>query len=694
MKKNKQSTYIYGLLVFLCLIFIWLKVPLLGLVFLSAVFVWQANFFRVWVLKIKGVDIGSLSYFFLISAYVIGLSLVYYLFGLSQFSVLLFLLLFSSLALLAPHDASPLPFKKFFKSLCLSNPWHISTLAGLLFLLVYLVLDPVTNGSPTPWLGLLWPAVALFIFISLMFLLGLFSARRPGSFLPALAYLFFIVAIVPMRYVLSFGYDTLIHQGALAQIVASGRVFPLTPFYVGQYSLEILINFSSGLSFVFIERWLVPVFFVVFLFLAGRFLLDSFSRKTDFFILSLTALLFLPNFFYYSSPYALSLIFSLASVAFIYAHIKQGKGELFWTALVLALAALFIHPFVGLNVLIAALVAKKFSLVAQNQRRFWLLILFTAVALAVGVAFVLYNWVGGKIVYLVDPTYYLNNFLGIFGNPLWYVFDNPPWWLSLIYAYEKLNIFLVFFLGAWFVFRNKKKDSAGVFVFVLALGAFVSAWLFVSGFEVGGYSIGDQVNYSFRLLSSAKWFLFFPVLLCLSDIFSFLSKKGVIVKTAAIGGLLVLSIVSLYLTYPRNDAISRLGVNNIRTIDYEIINIIRQREGGKDGYLIFANQLFCGAAIQKYGFGPYYQSSWGQLFYCSTPMASETNQRFHRIMYGENFDPELINEVLRETGVDKAYLITTDYWRPSPLVEEQISTVAQKKIEVGDNNFVYFFSLK
>ena len=109
--------------------------------------------------------------------------------------------------------------------------------------------------------------------------------------------------------------------------------------------------------------------------------------------------------------------------------------------------------------------------------------------------------------------------------------------------------------------------------------------------------------------------------------------------------------VSLYLTYPRNDEISRLGVSNVRAVDYQIINTIHQREGGKNGYLVFANQLFGGEAIQKYGFDPYYQSPWGELFYYSTPMASENYKRFGLIMGEDNFDPELIYDIMRQVGV-------------------------------------------
>lgn len=695
MKKDKQSNIFYGLLVFLCLISIWLKIPLVGFLFLGAVFLCQVRFFRSWVLAAKKIELGFLSYFFIIAFYVVGLSVVYYLFGLSRLSVSVFLFLLSVIHLFLRTGRSFLrPVKNINWLSWFKDAKHLSAFVGLLFLSLCLALTPITDGSSTPWSIVPWPAFILFAAVSLILLSDIFSASRRELFFASLAYLFFIVAIVPLRYVLSFGYDTLIHQGALAQIAASGQVRPLTPFYAGQYSLEILINFTSGLPFVLIERWLVPAFFVFFIALAGRHLLDSFGFKKNFFIVPLTALLFLPTVFYYSSPYALSLVFSLAAIAFIYSYIVNRKGEFYWAALALALAATLIHPFVGLNVLIAAWLAKKFSLSSEKKKGVLLWILFAAISLVVVLAFLGYNWVCGKVVYLADPTYYLNNFLNIFGSPSWYVFNHPSWWLSLIYVYEKLSIFLVFALAYFFVFRSKKDNSAGAFIFVLALGAFVSAWLFVSGIEVEGYSTGDQANYSFRLLASAKWFLLFPVLLCLDSLLHFLTSKHQAIKMAVIIALAVLLTMSLYLTYPRNDDISRLGVNNIRAIDYQIIDTIRQREGGKDGYLVFANQLFGGAAIQKYGFGPYYQSPWGDLFYYSTPMASENNKRFNRIMDEENFDSELIYETLRETGLKRAYLITTDYWRPNFLVEAQISLAAEETIEMGEGNFIYLFYLK
>lgn len=694
MKKNKQSILVYWLLVFLCLFSVWFKLSWFGIIFLSLVFLWQASFFGAWILKVKKIELGFLSYFFLSSFYVIGLSAIYYLFGLSKISVSIFIILAGLLPIFLKSKTS-------FASLLKISDWpksfkkssHFLPAVILIFFLVWLALNPIMDGSPTPWENVPWPAFVLFGLVSLLLLLDIFYVKRQNGLFTSFIYLFFIVAIVPLRYVLSFGYDTLIHQGALAEIAANGRIFPLTPFYVGQYSLEILFNFVSGLSFVFIERWLVPVFFVIFIGFISRYLLANYSRKINFFVAPLVALLFLPAVFYYSVPFSLSLIFSLASVAFIYIYLRRKKLEFYWAAMAMAVAAVFIHPFVGINVLVAAFLAKKFSSAKERQKKLWFFILFAAVSLAVALAFVLYNWLSGKVVYLSDPAFYLNNFLSIFGNPLWYVYAGSPWWLQLIYLYEKINIFLIFILGAWMVFRKNKDNQANAYIFVLAIGAFVSAWLFVSGIQVDDYSIGDQVNYSFRLLSCAKWFLFFPVLLLFADTFSWLAAKGKSVRIAVMVALAILSAISLYLTYPRYDEISRLGVNNIRPIDYEILKAVRAREGGKDGYLIFSNQLFCGAAIQKYGFGPYYKSPWGDLLFCSTPMAGEMYQRFYRIMYGDAFDPELLYEVMRETGINRAYLITTDYWPLKSVIEAKASSYAKEIIRVGNNN-IYLFSLK
>jgi hypothetical protein len=151
---------------------------------------------------------------------------------------------------------------------------------------------------------------------------------------------------------------------------------------------------------------------------------------------------------------------------------------------------------------------------------------------------------------------------------------------------------------------------------------------------------------------------------------------------------------ALYLTCPRRDAISNLNVNNVRAADFQIINYIHNRENGKDGYLVYANQILGAAAILNYGFGPYYQSPWGNLFYYSTPMASETNQRFEMAMRADNFNYQGLAEVAAEIGVKRFYFIVTSYWPLNTEAEIQMEAVADEKVSLGGGDYVFFFTIK
>ena len=693
---KKQFTLMYGLFFCLALFSVFRLMPsLVGFVVLMLIMFWQIEFIKIYCQKNQWKIDNLFAWIFLLAYYVVSLSLVYYFFGLNCITLAIWLAinLVLPIILIKTNYKVKLKFPEFiFKDvgkIIASLPYMLIATA-FVFLFFYFLARPILNGSPTPWVDASW-ILFFALAIATYFLVQSIFKKEQNNTLYFL-YFFIIIGVIAIKYVLSFGYDTLIHQAALKHIVEHGQIDHLTPFYIGQYSLEALIHFFTGLSFVFIERWFLPILFLLIIFFLSRYFLKSIKAPVNLVVVPISVLFLLPTQFTFTSPYALALLWAMVAAVSIYLYIANGHKTDFVLAVLATVISLFVHPFVGLSVLVAVVGAHFFQKAKTRGKRISALVItFFISSLIVVFFFALYNWLKDDVIVLAHPLYYIYNFFSLFSGPIWYVNGPSPWWLSAIYLFEKLHFIILLAIIVLFIIFNKKRRQANIYLLIIGLGALTSSWLFVSSLEVSGYSYGDQINYSYRLLQVTKWFLWPLIMLALAAFFVFVGKKKKSTQILVICGLSILLTVSWYLTYPRFDQISQPGVNNVRSIDYRAIDYIHEREGGKEGYIVLANQLFGAAAIQKYGFGPYYKTAWGKVLYYSIPMSGELNTRYAHIMDSQNFDNQVIFEIMEETGLDRVYLVTTDYWPMYELAREQASLAASRFWGIDDQIFIYYF---
>lgn len=671
---KKQFFILYGL--FFCFFVFSLSGVISGVLgFVSLVAVILSQYYLIYSLikKTGNKDVGFFAFVVVCGYYVISLSLLYYIIGLVNWTLIIWALcgyLISLCLLSRYYENFELPLLKIHRTLVIFfqniTAFDLIIIVLSVHLLVIFFNNPILNGSPTPWLNSNWLSFFIFFLISFCFLTKMIRGDKNLFFIASL-YLFLIVNVIAIKYLLSFGYDSLLHQASLNYIDLHGQIDPLTPFYIGQYVLEILIHKVSGISFVFLERWLVPLFFWLMSLAAGFYVTRNLKLSASAIgLVPLSVLLLLPSFFTYTSPFAFSLIWVFVAAISLWLYLNTGEKEKFYLSLISALIALLIHPFVCLSVLLPLFFVRKFYDSQTIKWRYVFLFFFSS-TLAVPLAFLGYHWFKGQIIFLKDPFYYADYFLAMFGDPAWYSLTTHSLGEYLIYLLEKAHLMIFGLVAIWWLFFDKKNRRGNLFLFAIALGIMVAAWFFVAGIEVEGYGYGDQINYSYRLVGIAQWLLWIFVFLIVKQLINWISQRKKIVSYILISLGALLLTVSFYITYPRNDNIVRANVNNIRVIDYEVIDYIQQTENGKDGYLVFANQIFGAAAIQKFGYKPYYDTKWGEVFYYSVPMSGELNQRYEKMMNATTFDQEIVNEVLLETGVDKAYFIITDYW---PLFEE------------------------
>lgn len=614
-----------------------------------------------------------------IAWWTISLSALYYLVGLTVFVLIVWMIInFLISLLLSNKDDVKLTFFSFTKIKDFINnlDWSdVFVLAGATYIVSNLAYNLILDGSPSPWVNTHWSLFFVFALINFCLLFKIKKDHR-NSVILSCAMLFVSLTVIALKYILSFGYDTLLHQAALNYIVQQGRIEPLTPFYIGQYVWEILFHQVSGLSFNLLERWLTPLTFIGVIIISARALVEHFKWSRNFIILAPFAFLFiLPWFATYTSPFALALAFVLLSFIYLYLYLHSKENKYYEIAVYAGLIAFFIHPFAGLNILIAIILSKRFtSLVSTKIGQ--VVMLFFYVAVAVPVAFLFYNWISGQTIYLKNPFFFKDDFLAIFGSPVWYSMTHFSWGLKILYIWEKINFFVVLGLAGFWLLRSRRYIKTDIFIIAFILGTLVAAWLFISAIDVSGYSYGDFVNYSYRLVGMVKVLAWPFVFLLVANFINNILKRKNFLFVVIIIGLAALSSINWYFTYPRNDDISRLNVNNVRAIDYEAVDFIYHQENGKTGYIVLANQLFGAAAIERYGFEPYYSSKWGNVFYYSVPMSGRLNQIYEELMNAEELDEYVFLDIMVETKTKRIYFVLADYWPLKPEIYAQFAAVA------------------
>lgn len=673
----------------------------IGLVSLLAFFALNVAFLY-YLLKKKffpHLDLTSAT-LLLLSIYVIILSLIYYLFGLSSLSLVIFLV-FLCLALIFLYKFFHLKVQTihlsanklviFFKDR--NNLWLLFSVAAFLYFLLYFWQHQIIDGRPSPWPSLWWSGFLVFAAWSLLLIYFYFKKQSNWhNFL----YLLIANTVVAITYVLSYGYDSLLHQASLDFIAKHGQITPLSPFYIGQYSLEILIHFFTGFDFVLLERFLLPLFFVFTIFFVGKLILARVFGEKNLLALVLSIILLLPSVFFASSPFGFALLFSVLALAFLYLFIKTEEKHFYLVALLLALAALFIHPFVALNIILWVLYWPYYQKIKnklwQNLSLFFVFILSSV---AVVFAFAFYNWLANKQLVLYNPISYLLDFFNIFVDPMWYYRGEASILEKIIYFYERIHFFLLL-LFVWYffpikLFVKKKENLLGLVV----LSALISAWLFIASFSITNYYYGDQANYAYRLVQVCQ-FLAWPLVLVLCWKFlAWLKTRNFFWKFLLAIVLTFFLTMSWYLTYPRQDNISRMSVNSARVIDSRAIKFIYQNEGGKDNYLVFTNQLFGALAVKQYGFGPYYKDKNEEFLYYSLPWGGQLAQFYNQVMDSPDGNIDFILEKMKATAqtveVHKFYFIFTDVWAPNKTTIDALEQKAKQNWQIDNQVFIYLF---
>ncbi len=548
--------------------------------------------------------------------------------------------------------------------------------AGIFIIFAYLFFVLFKAGSlgaiASPWFFLPWYFwVLIGLLIGLIFLS--FYQKNSWSYLFIILWYFLFFSISVFIYKIAFGYDQLLHERAMIDILSTGLIEPKTIYYIGQYVLELSLFKILPLSIGLINKLLVPVLSAILIPLTFWF--NFRNRGYNKIIWPLIIFLLLPfSIFTYTVPQNLSFLFLIILILFSFNKYFIANRYNFIFLFSIALSIFFIHPLAGipaiifvfilfLNKLETSRIPIKFLKLGKILSYLGQIIILPILLIIIGGRFSIGSF---------DFSKWSFNFLGqenIFLNFIYFFGSNNNWWLLLL-----------FIIITFFVFKKGRPELKIFFFNSLAL---IFSYILSSFIDFPFLSAVDKDSYAKRILIISFLFLvpvFYDMFVCL---LKKIEKEARIFKIILLIFLGVLCLVSLYLNYPRKDNYFNSRSFSVSQSDFSTVKHIEEHKIN-DNYIVLANQQVGAATIKEYGFKRYYDS-W---FYYSVQTGGLLYDYYLKII--ANPDKELAKDLLDKTGADECLVVVNDYWWAFDKIIEEMKAVADDYYSI-DEGKVYVF---
>ncbi|HRY63503.1 MAG TPA: hypothetical protein P5267_02810, partial [Patescibacteria group bacterium] len=484
-------------------------------------------------------------------------------------------------------------------------------------------------------------------------------------------------------------------ESALSQL---GYIIPKPLYYIGQYSLVVLLAKFFNTSVSLVDKLLVPVLSSAILpGLIYQELKNILDNKKILLASMILALTLITPLFFYTVPQSLAnlllLILIFTSLPLIIQQQKIPVGQ--WLILI---AIFFIHP---LSAMPGLIYLGFWSLIIINKHRSLKFLFLLLSAIIMPLLFILMaNFSNDFGISFSWPN--LLNFSQTLGSN---IFNYLPFYsvyhLVYLYNFNSLLLFLLFFsLGIFYL--HWQKYTKFVVNYLLLLGALLIGLVLVALISFSAVIDYEQAEFAKRLLQVIA-LLAAPIVLI--GFYLTLKKilalaKGRVITIFFVG--LILSF-SLYLSYPHNDALEKGRNYAVSAYDLEAVSWIDSDAVNTD-YVVLANQSVSAASLQEFGFKKYYistplptlPSSEGrpnkvqQLFYYPIPTSSPLYEIYLDLIYN-GVTMEKIQKARELTGASKVYLVINDYWLDAKKRVEEAKLLTKRHEEIEGRVWVFGF---
>jgi hypothetical protein len=616
----------------------------------------------------------------------------YYLFILSDLVIALILVMapmFLGLKLVK----SPLVIK--FDSIDFSFRSILKSILLVIYLLLlfkqytYVLSKATTLSINSPWQVLSSNIFLLYGLSTLVLILLLFLSKKTINLILLSLHYLFSFSIIILIFKLGFGYDPYLHQASEKLIMDTGTFLPKPFYYIGQYSLVVILAKIFAQSVEFFDKLLVPIIAAISLpTVIYQSLKDNFNVQKNTIFISILLFLLIPfSNFTYTTPQSLANIFVLIivflTISFINRHFRN-----FWALFILALATCFIHPLSGLPIMMFVVLTGLFyGLKTKNLVKsvfknviFWIVSGISCFALPI--AFWLYNLVSKLDMSSLEQMTGQNLLINLTPNQIFWprfisIFD-------LIYLYARnvnLMIVVVSLLGLIFVIYYRQLKN--YFIYLLMFFILIINYLIVITY----IKFPFLSAFSERIFNLSFYFLlpFFMIglILFLKTLFNYKHLFKVVLPVF----LVIFLSISFYLSYPRVDRYENFHGYSISESHLKIVHYIEENYV-HDDYIVLADQSLGASVIKEYGFKKYYNSE----FYYSLPTKIKDNVYTDFLdMTKEETDKEkaAINAA-EKTDVNMIFVVLNDYWELTDKLIDEHKELASNWVEVDEGRAFIF----
>jgi hypothetical protein len=610
-------------------------------------------------------------------------ALLYYFFSLNNFFCILAVIL-AVISFVIIH--------LFFKPFNSKNSDRIktkSTIFDLVFFTVFLALyglffyvlynNRTDSAIISPWEVL--PPYLFLLFGVITAIILLLAAKNSRFFKPLVFlyyFLFFAVAVVV--YKINYGFDSFIHQATENLISQVGSVAPKPFYYLGQYSLVVILGKIFQITIVYIDKLLVPMLAAIFIpWSLSHFLERLFADKKNIALIITASLLFPVAYFTVSTPQNLAYLFLI--IAVLIGFVCASYFDLVFVY-VLAVAAFLTHPLAGIPACLLAIILTIFHSDRQKMKQTAYAITYALMAICLPLAFWFINRNNGglssasaplpeKIANFIVPGQenFILNFLYLYGFNLKYILP-------------------VFFIGGLIIaIKHEEIRRKALLYFFSGLALIIS--YFITRFIPFDFLINyERGYYADRILLIAAFFLMPLALIFLYWLVEKIRAENYFVKISSASLLVIILTASFYFSYPRFDNYFNSRGYSTSASDIKAVEWIAANSAAD--YIVLANQQVSAAALATHGFYKYYP---GDIFYYSIPTGDILYQYYLEMVY-KNPAAETIRQAMAMAGVSEGYFVLNNYWWGFDKILAEAKLGADSWQEIDNGQVVVFKYIK
>lgn len=527
-----------------------------------------------------------------------------------------------------------------------------------------------------------WQVVSQWYFVSFTFgtillsYLVTVSSRLTKYALIIQAFLLYGVAAVV--YGIGYGFDPFIHEAALKAIEQLGQIKPLTPYYLGHYSLILVLKTISGLGVHFWSKFLIPAMAaILFPLLITRWLSHHHGVEKNWMAPALFLFMLPASLFIAGTPQSLAYIFLM--IVIFWPTPKPNLQDKLITILA-ALAALVTQPIAG----IAACLVVAYDLTKNLRlaKKLYSLIII-AFVFAIPAALYLVSRFDATTVssFVLPQLTWLMDFLpknlikGSVGLNFSYLFS----------GLQGLIIAFLCFAGAYIALRSNSSELKqrylwpGLALFLASILASSINFHFLIDYE--------RSDYPQRILISALIICLPLVIISLERFTRYLNHAPRIVMISILLAFSGAITANLYLSYPRYDDFENSHSYATSRADILATHWIDKDAQGKV-YAVLSNQQVSAAALREFGFAHYLKNN---IFYYPIPTGAPLYGYYLSMV--DTPKSSTIAEAMELAGVDRLYLVLNNYWWRFKDLAPEIEKIADETHDIGDGQLkVYRFT--